>query len=252
VVIAVANNKGGAAKTTTAVCVAAALASARRRVLLVDLDSQPSASLWCGVPRGQLRPSTASVLIEKYPILKAIRHTDTPHLDVLPGSVELANADVALADVRGREAVLHRALERLAGHYELVLLDCPPGFSLITVNAIVAADGLVIPVTAERLAMDALEGLLASIDRIRSRMHASADVLGIALTAVDPRRPPQREAIERLRAEYRDLIFHTEIRWSAAIAAAPEARRPPAPSDPFRRLGGEILYRLAPRRHLRS
>jgi chromosome partitioning protein len=251
VVIAILNSKGGTAKTTTAVCVAAALASARRRVLLVDLDSHASASHWCGVTRNQLRPSSASVLIEKYPILKAIRHTAAPHFDLLTGSLELANADVALADVRGREAVLHRALERVAPHYETVLLDCPPAFSLITVNAIVAADGLVIPVTAEPLAAAALDGLLASIERIRARMNAPAPLLGIALTAVDPRRTIQREALDRLRAEYRDLVFHTEIRWSAAIAAAPEARRPPASADAFRRLGGEMLHRLTARRHAR-
>jgi chromosome partitioning protein len=252
VVIAVLNSKGGAGKTTAVVCLAASLASARRRLLVVDLDSHASASRWCGVSRNQLRPSTASVLLEKYPILKAIRHTAAPHLDLLTGSLELANADVALAHVRGREAVLHRALERVAGHYEMVLLDCPPAFSLISVNAIVAADGLVIPVTPEPLAIEGLDSLLASIERVRSRMHAPAPLLGFALMAVDPRRTPQRDVIERLRAEHRDQIFHTEIRWSAATATAPEARRPPSPSDPFRRLGGEILHRLAAGRHERD
>lgn len=248
-VIAVLNSKGGVAKTTTAVCLAAALAAPRRRVLLVDLDSQAAASQWCGVSRNQLRPSAASVLLEKYPILKAVRHTPAVHLDLLTGSLELANADVALAAVRGREAAVRRMLERITEHYELVILDCPPGFSLLTINAVVAADGLVVPVSAEPMAVDAVDALLASIDRVRARMQVTAPLLGLALTQADPRRAVSREAAERLRAEYRDQVFHTEIRWTAMLAAASQARQPPAGSDVFRRLGGEVLHRAAALRH---
>src|SRR3954470_8526100 len=112
VTIAVLNSKGGVGKSTIAVNLGAAIATPRRRVLLVDLDSQASASLWLGVPRRHLRPSSASCLLEKYPIQKAVRHTSTPHLDLLPGSMELANADVALCGMRGRELALRRAFER--------------------------------------------------------------------------------------------------------------------------------------------
>lgn len=247
-IIAVVNSKGGTAKTTTAVCLAAALAAPRRRILLVDLDCQASASRWCGVSPNQLRPSAASVLLEKYPILKAIRHTALPHLDLLTGSLELANADLALAQVRGREGALRRMLERIGEHYELILIDCAPGFSLLTVNAIVAADGLVVPVTAEPMAIDAVDAILAAVERLRQRMHAEASLLGLVLSQVDPRRSYGREAAERLRAEYRDHVFHTEIRWTATLSAAPAARRPPAASDAFRRLSGEVLQRLPSRR----
>lgn len=244
-VIAVLNSKGGIGKTTLAVGLAAALAAPRRRVLIVDLDSQASASHWCGVSPNQLRPSSASVLLEKYPILKAIRHTPTAHLDLLTGSLELANADIVLGQMRGRESAVRRMLERVLEHYELIILDCPPGLSLLTVNAIVAADGLVIPVAAEPMPVDSVESLLASIDRVRQRMQVRADVLGLAVNQFDPRRPLNREAAERLRAEYRDQVFHTEIRWTTATALAPQARRPPAPTDVFRRLGGEVLHRAA-------
>jgi len=246
--IAVLNSKGGTAKTTTAVCLAAALASPRRRILLVDLDCHGSASRWCGVSRNQLRPSTASVLLEKYPILKAIRHTPVPQLDLLTGSLELANADVALAQVRGRESALRRMLERVGDHYELIVLDCAPGFSLLTVNAIVAADGLVVPVTAEPMAIDAVSAILAAVERLRQRMQADASLLGLLLSQVDPRRAYGRESAERLRAEYRDQVFHTEIRWTATLSAAPATRRPPAANDAFRRLSGEVLHRLEARR----
>jgi chromosome partitioning protein len=248
VVIAVLNSKGGVGKTSTAVGLSVALASPRRRVLLVDLDSQACASLWCGVSRNRLRPSAASVLFEKYPILKAIRHTPVAHLDLLTGSVELANADLALAAVRGREVVLRRMLERVLPHYELIVLDCPPGLSLLGVNAMLAADGLIVPVNAEPMAVEALDALLGSLDRVRTRMQSSGRLLGLLLTQIDPRRPLTRETADRLRAAYRDQVFHTELRWSAAVSDAPGVGRLTA-ADAFKRLGGEVLQRLAAARH---
>jgi chromosome partitioning protein len=235
VVIAVLNSKGGVGKTTAAVNVAAALASSKRRVLLVDLDSQAS-----------------SCLLEKYPILKAIRHTATPNLDLLTGSIELANADIALCTVRGREAVLDRTLAPLEGQYDVVVLDCPPNLSLLVINAIVASDGLVVPVVPEPLVVDTLDLLFGAIERVRARMHARTRVLGLLLGPIEPQHKHARELMERLRAEYRDKVFHTEIKWTSAVSEASAARKtvlefaPKSPSaDAFRRLAGEILQRLA-------
>jgi len=248
VIVAVVNNKGGVGKTTTAVNLGAALASPQRRVLLVDLDSQASASIWCGVRRSRLRPSAASVLLHDFPVEQAVRPTATPHLDILTGSIELANADLALGDVKGRESTLKQALSQLGSRYETMVLDCPPSLSLVSVNARVAADGVVIPVAPQPLALEGLSHLIGSIETVRRRLSTRARLLGLLITMAGAE---STQLQERLRAEYRDLVFRTEIRTSRSLQAAPAASKTifgHAPrskaADAFRRLAGEVLERL--------
>ena len=209
------------------------------------------------IRRSELRPSSANCLLQELPAQHAIRSISVPHLDLITGSVELANADLALADVPGRELTLKIALQRIRSQYDVIILDCAPNLSLLGVNALVAADALIVPVTPQPLALEGLTSLLASMETVRLRLNTRNHLLGILLSLVDPAARKAPALIKQLRTRHGGDVFRTEIIASRALEEAPMTARTVfqfAPrskaADAFRRLAGEVLERLRARRSL--
>jgi len=221
VIIALVSNKGGVAKSTTATNLAAGIAREGRRVLLIDLDSQASASMAMGVARRDLTPSIADVLFSARPLRGVVRETSVDGLDLVTGSMELADADLVLAGVQGREARLAEALGPLLSAYDFVVLDCQPSLSLMPVNALIAADAYIIPVVPQYLALEGLVNLLDGVGRVEAWTGRGALILGILLTVVDYRPRVTWQIVETIRGRYRDLVFNTEIRINTRLAEAP-------------------------------
>src|SRR5262245_6644653 len=241
-ITAVVSRKGGVGKTTTSVNLASALADAGRRVLLVDLDSQASASLSLGVPRSELAPSSADVLLGGFLASEAIRPTDVPGLDLITASVDLLHADVELGRYRSRETRLNSALAGVVSRYDLIFLDCPPSLSLVPINAIVAADAFLVPCIPQFLSLTGVQNLISAVERVSWDAGGRIALLGVLLTLVDYRTKATRANVEQLRAELGAKVLAIEIRVNTRLAEAPEHGRTIHQFDP--KSTGSAAYRL--------
>ena len=220
-IIPVINNKGGVGKTTTSVNLAAGLARQGRRVLLVDLDSQASASHALGIGRGDLNPSIASVLFNGLPINEAVRETSEPGLDLITASTDLSGAELRLNAHPARVTHLARTLLPLRAAYDYIVLDCAPATSLLNVNALVAADAVVIPCSPSFLSVSGLISFGEVIRQVRAGVGAAAPILGIAMTLADVARSDVQETLAALRRHYGGKLFTTTIRPDPALEKAP-------------------------------
>ena len=249
-ILAIINNKGGTGKTTSAVNLAAALALKHRRALLIDLDSQASASLSLGIERANFKPSIADAILDGQVIAGIIRKTGAEGLDIITGSADLADADLQLAPMAGRERRLKDAIGLIRAEYDFIVLDCPPSLGLLAVNAMVAADAFILPTPPEYLALEGLVGMLDAVERIHEGIGDACRLMGILLTKVDHRRKVTADIIEVIRGHYRDQVFKTEIRVDVRLIEAPsfgqtifQYDRGAAGAEGYLQLADEIIRR---------
>ena len=252
--LAVVNQKGGVGKTTTAVSVAAAIAEVGTPVLLVDLDPQGNASSGLGLrPRAE-QPTIYDVLIDDAELLDVVRPTSVRNLFLVPASIDLAGAEIELVSAFSREQRLRRALESVRGEYGLVIVDCPPSLGLLTVNALSAADGLLVPIQCEYYALEGLGALRQNAELVRTNLNPQLAIIGFVLTMLDGRTRLSQQVVEEVRAHFGDKVFHTRIPRSVRLAEAPGFGEPITVFDPgsrgamaYRRLARELMERLRAR-----
>ncbi|MFZ5522411.1 MAG: ParA family protein [Pseudomonadota bacterium] len=220
-IFCIANQKGGVGKTTTTVNLAAGLAQIGQRVLVVDLDPQGNATMGSGVDKRQLPHTVYDVLLETATIPEARQRSDKAGYDVLGANRELAGAEIELVELERRDRRLKTAIEAVAGDYDFVLIDCPPSLSLLTLNGLTCAHGVIVPMQCEYFALEGLTDLVNTVKQVHANLNRELQLIGLLRVMFDPRITLQQQVSEQLKAHFGDKVFDTVIPRNVRLAEAP-------------------------------
>ena len=225
-IVAIANQKGGVGKTTTAVNLAAGVALLGKRVLLVDMDPQGNATSGLGIDPRSLQTTVYNCLINYVKFHDAVQATEVNGLSLLPANADLSGAEIELVNIEEREKLLRNFLRDVDQLFDVIFLDCPPTLGILTVNALVAAHSILVPVQCEYYAMEGLSHLVGNIDRVRQSFNPELQLEGIVLTMFDARNTLARQVVEQVREHFKDAVYSTVIPRNVTLAEAPSYGRP--------------------------
>lgn len=253
-IFCIANQKGGVGKTTTAINLAAALTKHKKKVLLIDLDPQGNATMGSGIDKSTVDKSIYNVLIGQCTLLDATKHSESGKYDVIAANRELSGAEIDLVNMPDRDKQLRHALETSTKPYDFVLIDCPPTLSLLTLNGLAAADGVIIPMQCEYFALEGLSDLVNTIKRVYRNINPNLSLIGLLRVMYDPRVTLQQQVSAQLHAHFGDKVFDAVIPRNVRLAEAPSYGMPGVTYDPSSRgakayiaFADELIKRVHPK-----